>query len=55
MQRETYQTLFRIYEEQYKMTDEQKIELRPKEEISSDSVQSPHDTECAYRKKMRKA
>ncbi len=46
-----YQTLYRVFQEQYKITDEEKIEIRPKEEIRADSVQSPHDPECGYRNK----
>jgi hypothetical protein len=42
--------LTRVFKEQYKSSDGQ-ITIRPKEEISSDSVQSPNDPECAYRNK----
>jgi hypothetical protein len=45
-----YQVLLRVYEEQYRVNGYH-VELRPKEEIKSDSVQSPHDTDCSYRKK----
>lgn len=48
---EDYKTLKRIFEEQYKITDHQQIELRPKEEISANSVQSPYDTDCSFRNK----
>lgn len=48
---EQYKTLHRIFQEQYKKLDNDRIELRPKEEISSQSVQSPYDTDCTYRKK----
>jgi len=41
----------RVFEEQYKVLEGHKIELRPKEEIRSDSVQSPHDPDCTYRNK----
>jgi hypothetical protein len=51
MQTEPYQILGRIFQEQYQINQEQKIELMPKEKITSDSVQSPHDTDCGYRKK----
>jgi hypothetical protein len=40
-----------VFNEQYKVSEEQQIELRPKEEISSSSVQSPHDPDSAYRNK----
>jgi len=46
-----YQTLKRVFNEQYKV-DENKIAVpRKKEEISAKSVQSPHDTDCHYRGK----
>ena len=46
-----FQLLRRVFEEQYKVVEEEKIELRPKEEITSSSVQSPHDPDGAYRQK----
>lgn len=51
MQSQSYQIISRIFKEQYKIVDQGKIELNPKEEITSESLQSPHDTDCAYRKK----
>ena len=48
---DSFQLLRRVFEEQYKVVEGQQIELRPKEEISSSSVQSPHDPESAYRNK----
>jgi hypothetical protein len=49
---EAYQLLQRVFGEQYKVADNDKnVELRPKEEISSGSIQSPHDPESAYRNK----
>ena len=49
---EPYQLLQRVFREQYKVEGNgQKVVLRPKEEISSDSVQSPHDPDSAYRHK----
>ena len=48
---ESYQLLQRVFNEQYKVSDDLQIELRPKEEITSSSVQSPHDTDSAYRNK----
>jgi hypothetical protein len=45
-----YQLLLRVYKEQYRVSGYH-VELRPKEEIKSDSVQSPHDTDCSYRNK----
>jgi hypothetical protein len=51
LQSESFQLLQRVFNEQYKVSEEQKIELRPKEEISSSGVQSPHDPDSAYRNK----
>jgi hypothetical protein len=49
---EAYRLLQRVFREQYKVEgNDKKIELRPKEEIESDSVQSPHDPDSAYRHK----
>jgi len=44
------QTLVRVFNEQYQVFDDTVI-ARPKHEISAKSVQSPHDTDCHYRKK----
>jgi hypothetical protein len=46
-----YQPLKRVFEEQYQQIEVDKIELRPKDEIKSDSLQSPHDKNCSYRNK----
>jgi len=51
LQTELYQLLQRVFNEQYKVAEDQQIELRPKEEISSSSLQSPHDPDTAYRNK----
>ncbi len=51
LQTESFQLLQRVFNEQYKLSEDQQIELRPKEEISSSSVQSPHDPDSAYRNK----
>ena len=48
---DSYQLLQRVFNEQYKVSEDLQIELRPKEEITSSSVQSPHDTDSAYRNK----
>lgn len=48
---EQYQLLCRVFDEQYKVAEDQQIQLRPREEIASDSVQSPHDPDSAYRHK----
>jgi hypothetical protein len=44
------QILSRIFDEQYEI-EKEVVSPRPKQEISAKSVQSPHDTECHYRKK----
>ena len=44
------QTLRRVFNEQYQVVEDT-ISARPKQEISAQSVQSPHDTDCHYRKK----
>jgi hypothetical protein len=51
LQSELFQLLQRVFNEQYKVVEEQQVELRPKEEISSSGLQSPHDPDCAYRNK----
>ena len=51
LQTESFLLLRRVFNEQYKVSEDQQIELRPKEEISSSSVQSPHDPDSAYRNK----
>lgn len=46
-----YTTLKRVFSEQFIVDDNKAIISRNKEEISSHSVQSPHDTDCHYRNK----
>lgn len=46
-----YQTLRRVFNEQYRVDKKKMITPREKEEISAQSVQSPHDTDCHYRNK----
>jgi hypothetical protein len=48
---EDCQLLQRVFDEQYKMVENQQVKLRPKEEITSGSVQSPHDPDSAFRQK----
>jgi hypothetical protein len=48
---EGYGLLQRVFEEQYKVAEDQQIQLRPKEEIASGSIQSPHDPDSAFRQK----
>ena len=50
MKMESYETLKRVFEEQYKV--ENKVVIgRESEEISAKSVQSPHDPDSTYRNK----
>jgi len=51
LQTDSFQLLRRVFNEQYKVVENQQVELRPKEEVSSSSVQSPHDPDSAYRNK----
>ena len=48
---DSYNLLQRVFNEQYKVIENSQIELRPKEEITSSSVQSPHDPDCTYKNK----
>lgn len=45
-----HEVLSRVFQEQYKSGDGL-IQIRDKEEISADSVQSPNDPDCSYRDK----
>lgn len=45
-------TIGQVFRQQYSVEEKEKSVLpRPKEEIGSDSIQSPHDPECHYRDK----
>ncbi len=46
-----YLTLQRVFEEQYRVGKNKIVVPKDKAEISSKSVQSPHDTDCTYRDK----
>jgi len=46
-----YQTLCRVFNEQYRVEGKKAVVAREKEEIPAKSVQSPHDTDCHYRNK----
>lgn len=46
-----YQTLKKVFYEQFKVLADDKIEVTPSKEISAKSVQSPHDTDCDFRTK----
>lgn len=50
-QTEQYQLLCRVFNEQYTLTEDKQIQLRQREEIDSDSTQSPHDPDSTFRKK----
>jgi hypothetical protein len=49
---EAYPLLERVFQEQYKVAEEQTILLRPREEIKADSLQSPHDPDSTFRRKQ---
>lgn len=49
-----FQTLKKVFSEQYKVLDNSKIELTPNKKITAKSVQSPHDTDCDFRSKTGK-
>jgi len=47
-----YSMLSSLYSEQYTFEEgDDNIILKPSKDISSDSIQSPHDLDCSYRKK----
>ena len=49
-----YQTLKRVFSEQFKVLADDKIEITASKEITAKSVQSPHDTDCDFRSKNGK-
>jgi hypothetical protein len=46
-----YQTLKKVFDEQFKVDENKIVAGRDKEEITAQSVQSPHDTDSTYRNK----
>lgn len=48
---EQYHLLCRVFREQYKVAEDKQVQLRSREEINSDSTQSPHDPDSTYRQK----
>ncbi|MCD4676359.1 MAG: transposase [Desulfobacula sp.] len=47
-----YSTMLTVFKQQFKIDEkDEKIELKAKNEIRASSIQSPHDTDSAYRKK----
>jgi hypothetical protein len=46
-----YQTLNRVFNEQFSVGENKIVIAKPNEEITAQSVQSPHDTDCTYRNK----
>lgn len=46
-----YQTLKRVFDEQFIVDENKMVVGREKEDITAQSVQSPHDTDCTYRNK----
>lgn len=47
----SFQTLKRVFNEQFKVGLDKIVVARNNDEITAGSVQSPHDTDCTYRKK----
>ena len=43
--------LQQVFDEQFQVSEHEQVAGRPKEEISAQSIQSPHDTDCHYRNK----
>lgn len=50
-QSESYQTLCRVFTEQYRIDEKKGLITRDKEEITSGTIQSPHDIDSHYRNK----
>ena len=48
---DSYRTLVRVFNEQYKVSPEKQVVLRLKEEITAESIQSPHDPDAGYKQK----
>jgi hypothetical protein len=46
-----YQTLKKVFDEQFIVGENKTVVGREKEDITAQSVQSPHDTDCTYRNK----
>jgi hypothetical protein len=46
-----YVMLKQVFKEQYNVEEDAAIQLKANKEISAKSIQSPHDTECDYRRK----
>jgi len=46
-----YQTLKRVFNEQFSVEENSIVIAKKNEEITAQSVQSPHDTDCTYRNK----
>ena len=46
-----YQTLKRVFDEQFSVDENKIVVPEEKEKITAQSVQSPHDTDCTYRNK----
>jgi hypothetical protein len=48
---EEYENFIRVYDEQFKIDEKEKLILRDKSEVASDSLQSPDDPDATYRNK----
>ncbi|MDP3986938.1 MAG: transposase [Nanoarchaeota archaeon] len=51
IEEDKYLMIKRLYKEQYQKNPDGKIELKSESQIPSDAIQSPYDTDAAYRKK----
>jgi len=49
---EEYKIFLRVYDEHFKLDENEKFQMRDNSEISSDSLQSPDDPDATYRKKQ---
>jgi hypothetical protein len=47
----SYEALKRVFQEQFVIDTKKQVVPRDKEDVSSNSVQSPHDTDCHFRNK----
>jgi len=50
----SWQLYLRVFREQFKLTQEDKIELRPSKEMTSNSIRGVDDPEAALRYKSKK-
>lgn len=53
--REEYRIFNRVYEEHFKINEDNKLEIRDSKELRSNCLQSPDDPDATYRKKQGKS